>query len=609
MSKNCQLQHLTLLCAAMEDSFNLLDYEWSDLEDDVSPSRRVRYSPVKNGESSGIELSSSLEIDMDSLVYQPLMSSSPAAVTSTTDTVTPAAVSSTSETVTSARPASPIIWTTPIPTTTTTVPVPAPTGNTTAVPLWRESLQAMNTGGAELKTSPRSAAAALAPPPVTEPSAPLPAPVMSPGPASAAAVQGEVICSALGCMVMGTTEALGTHWLDLHEVEKMLWLCPMPRCHMKSRSRGMLDIHLRVQHKASRPVAGRLREEIPPLVDWVVNRKYQFPGVARPQFVILPTLPHGALVFNMKETVITEVAAIFPKGSTQGPSSMPRAPAAETLVSTQDAKQPRQVTTVGSWYELAVRPPPPPPLASMPLPPSPPPAVLPPPALPTPTPVATPSGLLPPPPQESSSLPPPPPQESSSLPPPPPQESSSLPLPPPQESSSLPPPMPLSIPLPSPAPASLQPETWRVVLTKTRSVPDSRPAAPLQPADDPTSSNYLRGHVRSLDGPIEDLLWQRREATEAAFSAMKKEYERKALECKVLKRRVAVLEGKMRGYEASGRYIPRPTIVGHLQSVGSTRIHLLVPDQGHTAVYPLRRQDLAVLGLEGRDQAISCDPL
>ena len=579
MSKNCQLQHLTLLCAAMEDSFNLLDCEWSDLEDDVSPSRRVRYSLVRNGESSGIELSSSLEIDMDSLVYQPLMSSSLTVVTSTSETVTPAAVSSTAETVTSARPASPIIWTTPIPTSTTTVPVPAPTGNPTAVPLWRALLQAMSPGGAELKTSPRSAAAALAPPPVTEPSAPLPAPVMSLGPASAAAVQGEVICSALGCMVMGTTEALGTHWLDLHEVEKMLlcpMLCPMPRCHMKSRSRGMLDIHLRVRHKASRPVARRLREEIPPLVDWVVNRKYQFPGVTRPQFVILPALPHGALAFNMKETVITEVAAIFPKGSTQGPSAVPRAPAAETLVSTQDAKQPRQVTSVGSWYELAVRPPPPPPLASIPLPPSPPPAVLPPPALPTPTPGATQSGLLPP---------------------------------PPQESSSLPPPMLLSIPLPSPAPASLQPETRQVVLRKTRSVPDSQPAAPLQPADDPSSSNYLRGHVRSLDGPIEDLLRQQRKATEAAFSAMKREYEWKALECKVLKRRVAVLEGEMRGYEAIGRYIPRPTIVGHLQSVGTTRIHLLVPDRGHTAVYPLRRQDLAALGLEGRDQAISCDPL
>ena len=368
MSKNCQLQHLTLLCAAMEDSFNLLDYEWRDLEDDISPSRRVWYSPVKNGESSGIELSRCLEIDMDSLVYQPLMSSSPTAVTST------------SETVTSARPASPIIWTTPIPTKTTTVPVQAPTGNPTAVPLWRASLQAMSMGGAELTTSPRSAAAALAPPPVIEPSAPLHSPVIGPGPASAAAVQGEVVCSALGCMVMGTTEALGTNWLDLHEIEKMLWLCPMPRCHMKSRSSGMLDIHLRVQHKASRPVARRLREEIPPLVDWVVNRKYQFPGVAGPQFVILPTLPHGALVFNMKETVITEVAAIFPKGNTQGPSSVPQGQGAETLASTQDAKQPRQVSSsVGSWYELAVRPPPPPPLASISLPPSLPPAVLPPP--------------------------------------------------------------------------------------------------------------------------------------------------------------------------------------------------------------------------------------
>ena len=90
---------------------------------------------------------------------------------------------------------------------------------------------------------------------------------------------------------------------------------------------------------------------------------------------------------------------------------------------------------------------------------------------------------------------------------------------------------------------------------------------------------------------------------------MKREYEWKALESKVLKRRVAVLEGGMRGYEASDCYIPPLTIVGHLQSVGSTRIHLLVPDRGHTAVYPLQRQDLTALGFQSRDQAITSDPL
>ena len=192
-------------------------------------------------------------------------------------------------------------------------------------------------------------------------------------------VSDEVVCPALGCIGMGTTEALGTHWLDLHEAEKMLWLCPMPRCHMKPRSSGMLDIHLSLWHKASCPVARRLREEIPPLVDWVINRKKQFPGVARPQFVTLPALPHGALTFNVKDTVITEVANIFPKGNKQGPSSVPRAPAAETLASTpDDAKQPRQVSaSVCSWYELAFQPPPQPHLTSIPLPPSPPPAVLP----------------------------------------------------------------------------------------------------------------------------------------------------------------------------------------------------------------------------------------
>ena len=294
----------------------------------------------------------------------------------------------------------------------------------------------------------------------------------------------------------------------------------MPLCHMKSRSTGMLDIHLRVRHRASGPMA----REINPLVKWVINREYQFSGVARPQFVTLQEHPHGAIAFNMKDTVITKVAITFPKGNKQGPPSRPQVPAAKTLAITPGDAKPRQVSAlVGSLYELAVQPPPPP-LTRVPLPPSLPPAFLPslcseptllqpppmssalPPPIPTLTPFPAPSVLLPPLPVSLPPPPPPPPVSSSLLPP--------LPC------------MPLLIPLP-PAPQ----------------VQDSRPAAPSNPVDDPSSSNFLQGHIWSLDGLIDDLLWQRLEATEAAFSAMKKEYERKVLECKVLKRWVAVLEG------------------------------------------------------------------
>ena len=154
----------------------------------------------------------------------------------------------------------------------------------------------------------------------------------------------------------------------------------------------------------------------------------------------------------------------------------------------------------------------------------------------------------------------------------------------------------------------------RVVLSELRPAPEShtkscRPSIGAKPADDPLSSHTQRAQVRSLDGTIEELLRQRREATEGAFGAMKREYEKKAEECRVLKRRVAFLESEMRGFEKDSPYVPRPTIVGHLQSIGSTRAHLLLPNLGHTAVFPMTASDLALLNIDDRDQAISCDPL
>ena len=127
--------------------------------------------------------------------------------------------------------------------------------------------------------------------------------------------------------------------------------------------------------------------------------------------------------------------------------------------------------------------------------------------------------------------------------------------------------------------------------------------------EDPLTSHDLRVQVRSLDTTVDELLLQRREASEGAFSLMKREYDRKARECQTLKQRVAYLESELRWYQQDGKYICCPTLVGHLQSIGSTRAHLLMPNLGHTAVYPLTAQDIDLLDLDHRDQAISLDPL
>ena len=87
------------------------------------------------------------------------------------------------------------------------------------------------------------------------------------------------------------------------------------------------------------------------------------------------------------------------------------------------------------------------------------------------------------------------------------------------------------------------------------------------------------------------------------------EYEHKAKECQALKQRLAYVESELRGYQRNEQYVCRPTRVGHLQAIGSTRTHLLMPNLGHTAVFPLTAEDILKLDLENKDQAISCDPL
>ena len=127
--------------------------------------------------------------------------------------------------------------------------------------------------------------------------------------------------------------------------------------------------------------------------------------------------------------------------------------------------------------------------------------------------------------------------------------------------------------------------------------------------EDPLTSHDLRVQVRSLYATVDELLRQCHEASEAAFSLMKQEYDCKARKCQMLKQRMAYLESELKEYQQDERYICRPTPVGHLQSISSTRAHLLMPNLGHTTVYPLTAQDIDLLDLDHRDQAISCDPL
>ena len=123
--------------------------------------------------------------------------------------------------------------------------------------------------------------------------------------------------------------------------------------------------------------------------------------------------------------------------------------------------------------------------------------------------------------------------------------------------------------------------------------------------EDPLTSHDLRVQVRSLDTTVDELLRQRREASEGPFTLMKREYDRKAQECQTLKQRVAYLESELRGYQQDKKNICRPTLVGHLQSIGSIRAHQLMPNLGHTAFYPLTAQDIDLLDLDHRDKAIS----
>ena len=164
--------------------------------------------------------------------------------------------------------------------------------------------------------TPPVAALASLPPSGSSALTPLPCAgaVTAPSPLSSAVgctVTSRSTCLAQGCEVQGTPEGLMTHWNEIHEVERVLWLCPLTGCNLKFGHANQVEVHLRWRHHISSPGVRHLLNAVPPLADFVVNKKYQFPSVSRPPYFAAPEVPHGALGHLLKGTVQGQVETIL----------------------------------------------------------------------------------------------------------------------------------------------------------------------------------------------------------------------------------------------------------------------------------------------------------
>ena len=323
----------------------------------------------------------------------------------------------------------------------------------------------------------------------------------------------------------------------------------MHHCNQRCRSAIQLSIHLHKCHKVSQPVGRRL-DNLPPLADLADNNTFKFPGVARPYYALEPTLPQGALGHLMKATVQSEVEAILNEKDNTS-STNPPIPQQSPLT---DEKQ-------GPRFPLV---PPPLPPAPQQLPPAPETRERLPPILDAPLQPQPPA--FPPGPSAPPQLPPlllctqvqqtDPALSSSSIqpwhwmlqaPPPPPALPSTTIS---EEVRSIPLPATISATVPATvrAPAAtitssssleeMVVQDRRVVWKdtcppepppqrKTSAVATARPTPPVsENGEDPLTFHDLRVQVRSLDTTVDELLRQRLEASEGAFSLMKREYER-----------------------------------------------------------------------------------
>ena len=117
------------------------------------------------------------------------------------------------------------------------------------------------------------------------------------------------------------------------------------------------------------------------------------------------------------------------------------------------------------------------------------------------------------------------------------------------------------------------------------------------------SSKSLRAQLRSLDISGERL----QKLRENVLEADKAEIAEKEAELHLLRRWVAYLENEREHADRGNR--ENPSTVGHLQRIGSTRAYVLFPNMGQKAVYPLTAAYLAMLDLQSRSEALSCEPL
>ena len=260
-----------------------------------------------------------------------------------------------------------------------------------------------------------------------------------------------------------------------------MWLCPVPQYAMKFRNALQFSMHLQKNHKLSRGQTRRL-EALPLLVELLENHTYHYPSVDRPAELEAPALPSGALAHNMKDTLRQDVQAVLGAG----PSSCPTSAASR---STSEVQQPPQPVTTNSLQPI-------PPAPAMP-----------------------PAWLF--------QTPPPPPALPVTM-----EEIQAIPMHPGPAQPACPASQPTTMHhdatnLPSSsgnrASAYEKPER-RVVLRELQS---TGPAI-QRPSQTQTSSNgdapfsqMHRFEVRSLDTIIEQLMCQRREATENAFNQMK----------------------------------------------------------------------------------------
>ena len=118
----------------------------------------------------------------------------------------------------------------------------------------------------------------------------------------------------------------------------------------------------------------------------------------------------------------------------------------------------------------------------------------------------------------------------------------------------------------------------------------------------------LEEKLRDIHGK-EPGLWQEREQVLWAVERQQATRVQK-LEMLVLKqqRRVEYLESENRHLLNPDRE-PRPTIVGYLEGVSSTRAVILFPNCGTTTVYPMEQADIVLLDLQNRDPCLSSGTL